>query len=68
MREIIARLRVIIETLDRQSLVDKETVLSMLQSFTTTKPSLDHLNSFCAGELEILTSVTAESNAVSKVF
>jgi hypothetical protein len=67
-REVIARLRVIIETLDRQSLVDKETLLSMLQSFTITQPSLDHLNSFCTEELEILTSVTAESSVVSKVF
>jgi hypothetical protein len=67
-REVIARLRVIIETLDRQSLVDKEILLSMLQSFTTTQPSLDHLNAFCTEELEILTSVTAESSVVSKVF
>jgi hypothetical protein len=67
-REVIARLRVIIETLDRQSLVDKETLLSMLQSFTTTQPSLDHLNAFCTEELEILTSVTAESSVISKVF
>ncbi|HYL44791.1 MAG TPA: hypothetical protein VEU97_15520 [Ktedonobacteraceae bacterium] len=67
-REVTARLRVIIETLDQQSLVDKETLLSMLQSFTITQPSLDHLNAFCTEELEILTSVTAESSAVSKVF
>ncbi len=66
-REVIARLRVVIETLDRHRMVDKETLLAMLQSFTVTKTSLAHLSAFCAQELEVLTRVAAESGVTGEV-
>jgi hypothetical protein len=54
--EVIARLRVVIEWLDRQGIVDKETLLALLQSITDSM-SLDRLGAFCAQELEILSKV-----------
>ena len=64
--EFIAELRVIIEALDRKGIVDKEVLLTMLESFTLTKMYLDQLSNFFTTELEIHKRVEEVSREASK--
>ena len=64
--DFIAELRVIIEALDRKGIVDKEVLLTMLESFTLTKMYLDQLSNFFTTELEIHKRVEEVSREASK--